>query len=181
LTNNRAFDERIRLTDYYSFGRLRSGFVHNQLPIPHELRNGVQDNVTPRSEAIEALIRESVARFERACRDHDDLNSMSFAIAMNALKLQASEKAVGIVQQALTITGIQGFKNDTPYSVGRELRDILSAPLMIANDRVLANTSTMLLMSAARFPISRITADDCDMDSRMRPSCCATSINWALR
>jgi acyl-CoA dehydrogenase len=97
--------------------------------------------------ALKALIREGVARFERACRDHDELNSMGFAVAMNAVKLQASQKAVDIVQEALTITGIQGFKNDTPYSVGRELRDILSAPLMIANDRVLANTSTMLLMS----------------------------------
>lgn len=97
--------------------------------------------------ALKAVIREGIARFERACRDHDELNSMSFAIAMNALKLQASQKAVGIVQEALTITGIQGFKNDTPYSVGRELRDILSAPLMIANDRVLANTSSMLLIS----------------------------------
>lgn len=97
--------------------------------------------------ALKAVIREGVVRFERARRDHAELNSMSFAIAMNALKLQASQKAVGIVQEALTITGIQGFKNDTPYSVGRELRDILSAPLMIANDRVLANTSTMLLMS----------------------------------
>ena len=97
--------------------------------------------------ALKAVIREGVVRFERACRDHAELNSMSFAIAMNAVKLQASQKAVGIVQEALTITGIQGFKNDTPYSVGRELRDILSAPLMIANDRVLANTSTMLLMS----------------------------------
>jgi acyl-CoA dehydrogenase len=97
--------------------------------------------------ALKAVIREGVVRFERARRDHAELNSMSFAIAMNAVKLQASQKAVGIVQEALTITGIQGFKNDTPYSVGRELRDILSAPLMIANDRVLANTSTMLLMS----------------------------------
>lgn len=97
--------------------------------------------------ALKAVIREGIVRFERALRDDAELNSMSFAIAMNAVKLQASQKAVGIVQEALTITGIQGFKNDTPYSVGRELRDILSAPLMIANDRVLANTSTMLLMS----------------------------------
>jgi acyl-CoA dehydrogenase len=61
--------------------------------------------------------------------------------------VQASEKAVAIVQMALSIIGIQGYKNDNPFSVGRQLRDILSAPLMIANDRVLANTSTMLLMS----------------------------------
>ena len=52
-----------------------------------------------------------------------------------------------IVQEALTIAGIMGYKNDSPFSVGRQLRDILSAPLMIANDRVLANTANLLLMS----------------------------------
>ena len=31
---------------------------------------------------------------------------------------------------------IVGFKNDTPYSVGRQLRDTMSARLMIANERI---------------------------------------------
>ncbi|MGL4284829.1 MAG: acyl-CoA dehydrogenase family protein [Phreatobacter sp.] len=97
--------------------------------------------------SLKALVRDGIARFERARHHDDELNSMAFAIAMNAVKVQASEKAVGIVQQALTIIGIQGYKNDTPFAVGRHLRDILSAPLMIANDRIMANTSTMLLMS----------------------------------
>ena len=72
---------------------------------------------------------------------------MAFAVAMNAVKVQASEKALAIVQEALTIIGIMGYKNANPFSVGRQLRDILSAPLMIANDRIIANTSTMLIMS----------------------------------
>ncbi|QCI63689.1 acyl-CoA dehydrogenase family protein [Phreatobacter stygius] len=97
--------------------------------------------------SLKALVRDGIARFERARRHDDELNSMAFAIAMNAVKVQASEKAVGIVQQALIVVGIQGYKNDTPFAVGRHLRDILSAPLMIANDRIMANTSTMLLMS----------------------------------
>ncbi|MBN8938738.1 MAG: acyl-CoA/acyl-ACP dehydrogenase [Rhizobiales bacterium] len=97
--------------------------------------------------SLKALVRDGIARFEHARHHDDELNSMAFAIAMNAVKVQASEKAVGIVQQALTIIGIQGYKNDTPFAVGRHLRDILSAPLMIANDRIMANTSTMLLMS----------------------------------
>jgi acyl-CoA dehydrogenase len=97
--------------------------------------------------SLKALVRDGITRFEQARLDEDELNSMAFAIAMNAVKVQASEKAVAIVQEALAIVGIQGYKNDTPYAVGRQLRDILSAPLMIANDRVLSNTSTMLLMS----------------------------------
>jgi acyl-CoA dehydrogenase len=96
---------------------------------------------------LKALVRDGIARFQSALAHEEELNAMGFAVAMNAVKVQASQKAVAIVQEALTIIGIQGYKNDTPYSVGRELRDILSAPLMIANDRVISNTSTLLLMS----------------------------------
>jgi acyl-CoA dehydrogenase len=102
--------------------------------------------------ALKALVQDGIARFTRAKSSEkageEELNSMGFAVAMNAVKLQASQKAVAIVQEALTITGIQGFRNDSPYSIGRHFRDIQSAPLMIANDRIVANTSTMLLMSA---------------------------------
>lgn len=98
--------------------------------------------------ALKALIQDGIARFERARRDGDEINTMGFAVAMNAVKVAASQKAVAIVQEALTIVGIQGYKNDSPYSIGRHFRDIQSAPLQIANDRIIANTSTMLLMSA---------------------------------
>ena len=69
---------------------------------------------------------------------------------MNNLKVTGSEMAVEIVQLALLICGITGYKNDTPYSVGRHLRDALSAALMISNDRILANTSNLLLVQPAR-------------------------------
>ena len=36
---------------------------------------------------------------------------------------------------------------DTPFSVGRNLRDVLSAAIMISNDRILINTSNLLLVS----------------------------------
>lgn len=97
--------------------------------------------------SLKALVRDGIARFEEARADEGALNSMAFAVAMNAVKVQASEKALAIVQEALTIIGIMGYKNANPFSVGRQLRDILSAPLMIANDRIIANTSTMLIMS----------------------------------
>ena len=61
-------------------------------------------------------------------REPDDLNSMGFAVAMNNIKIGSSELAIEIINHALLITGIAGYKNDTPYSVGRHLRDALSAP-----------------------------------------------------
>ena len=97
--------------------------------------------------ALKTIVRDGIPRFEPARHDEDAINSMAFAVAMNAVKVEASRRAVAIVQEALTIIGIQGYKNANPFSVGRQLRDILSAPLMIANDRILANTATMLLMS----------------------------------
>ncbi|MBY0362926.1 MAG: acyl-CoA/acyl-ACP dehydrogenase [Phreatobacter sp.] len=97
--------------------------------------------------ALKTIVRDGIARFEVARHDEAAINSMAFAVAMNAVKIEASRRAVAIVQEALTVVGIQGYKNDNPFSIGRQLRDILSAPLMIANDRILANTATMLLMS----------------------------------
>jgi acyl-CoA dehydrogenase len=39
-----------------------------------------------------------------------------------------------------------GYKNDTPYSLGRHWRDAMSAQLMINNDRIFGNTSNLLLV-----------------------------------
>ena len=44
------------------------------------------------------------------------------------------------------ICGISGYKNGSKYSVGRHLRDLLSAPIMINNDRMLESTGNLLLM-----------------------------------
>ena len=63
------------------------------------------------------------------------------------MKVASSEKAAAIVRLAMLITGIPGYKNGTPFSVGRHLRDVTSAVVMISNDRIHANTATLLLMS----------------------------------
>ncbi len=44
------------------------------------------------------------------------------------------------------ICGLQGYKNSGPYGLGRHLRDIHSARLMISNDRILAGAGQMLLI-----------------------------------
>lgn len=43
--------------------------------------------------------------------------------------------------------GLSGYRNDSEFSVGRHLRDVLSAPLMINNDRILANAAAASLMT----------------------------------
>jgi acyl-CoA dehydrogenase len=49
---------------------------------------------------------------------------------------------------ALQATGLSGYRNDTSFSVGRHLRDVLSSPIMINNDRILANVAAASLLSA---------------------------------
>ena len=89
---------------------------------------------------------EGLKRFMRAQVSHDELMSVGFAVAMNNIKVGASQAAVDIISHAMMICGIWGYKNGTPYSLGRHLRDALSAPIMINNDRILGNTANLLLV-----------------------------------
>lgn len=84
--------------------------------------------------------------FETAKADPDRLSSMGFAVAMNNLKIGSSETILTIINHAMLICGIMGYKNGTPFSLGRHLRDAHSAQLMISNDRILGNTSNLLLV-----------------------------------
>ena len=71
---------------------------------------------------------------------------MEFQAALNLLKVNASELAVATVMSALQASGLSGYRNDGDFSVTRHLRDILSAPIMINNDRILANAATAALL-----------------------------------
>ena len=84
--------------------------------------------------------------YEAAKADPDRLSSMGFAVAMNNVKVASSETILAIINQAMLIVGIMGYKNGTPFSLGRHLRDAHSAQLMISNDRILGNTSNLLLV-----------------------------------
>ncbi len=76
----------------------------------------------------------------------DALSSIAFALKMNNLKVSSSQLVVQIVQQALLICGILGYKNDSKFAVGRHLRDAHSAALMVGNDRIYATNASMLLV-----------------------------------
>lgn len=74
------------------------------------------------------------------------LLTIGWALKMNNLKVGASNAAPQIVHQALRIVGIGGYKNDGPFAMGRHYRDVLSAALMINNDRIFEKTASMLLV-----------------------------------
>jgi acyl-CoA dehydrogenase len=79
-----------------------------------------------------------------ACQANDELLSTPFAVAMNNLKAGNAELVVQVVDKALRICGLAGYRNDSPYSLGRHLRDAHSAALMVNNDRILAGTGNLL-------------------------------------
>jgi len=84
-----------------------------------------------------------------AVHEHDEraLSSLDFQSEITLLKVEASELAVATVMSAMRACGLSGYRNDGDFSVGRHLRDVLSAPIMINNDRILANIATANLMS----------------------------------
>lgn len=88
----------------------------------------------------------AIKAYEEARRDEEKLSSVAFAVAMNNVKIASSETILTIINHAMLICGIMGYKNNTPFSLGRHLRDAHSAQLMISNDRILGNTSNMLLI-----------------------------------
>ena len=46
------------------------------------------------------------------------------------------------VMAAMRATGLSGYRNDTDVSIGRALRDMLSSPIMINNDRILSSLAS---------------------------------------
>ena len=76
----------------------------------------------------------------------EELLSIGWALRLNNLKISCSEMAPQIVHRALQIVGILGYKNDSPFSLGRQYRDVLSASLMISNDRIATKSASMLLV-----------------------------------
>jgi acyl-CoA dehydrogenase len=76
----------------------------------------------------------------------EELQSIAWALRLNNQKISCSEAAPQIVHKALQIVGILGYKNDSPFALGRQYRDSLSASLMISNDRIAAKSAAMLLI-----------------------------------
>ena len=98
-------------------------------------------------ETLLGAVQSTVRLFERHAHDVQSLNALEIQTSLNFLKVQASELAVSIVLSAMRACGLSGYRNDSEFSLGRSLRDILSSPIMISNDRILASAEGAVLMS----------------------------------
>jgi acyl-CoA dehydrogenase len=102
---------------------------------------------TVKLQSMKSGLQAAIAAYDAAIVDADKLSAINFLVSMTTLKIASSELAPEIVQKALLVTGLNGYRNDSDYSVARHMRDVLSAAIMISNDRILANTSNLLLIS----------------------------------
>jgi acyl-CoA dehydrogenase len=79
--------------------------------------------------------------------DRESLSTLGKVLRFNNLKLAASEQAPRICLAVLEVIGIMAYKNDSPYGIGRQLRDSLSARLMVANERIRAVDAGLLMLA----------------------------------
>lgn len=91
---------------------------------------------------LESLVRSAARRYDEETAS----GSITGSLTLNALKIAASTGIVDIVTRAMGVCGINGYRNDSPYSVARQLRDALGSIVMVNNDRILADNAHLLLV-----------------------------------
>lgn len=98
---------------------------------------------------LRAEVSSGLRDFVEASEDpqRQRLSEMASILRFNNLKIAASEQAPRVCQGAMGVCGIVGYKNDTPFSVGRHLRDTMSAALMVANERIHQTNASLLLIA----------------------------------
>jgi len=96
---------------------------------------------------LRGVLSSALRGYQSAMSDEKAIATLEFQSMITLTKVQVSELATTTVLSALRACGLSGYRNDTEFSIGRHLRDILSAPLMINNDRIMTNLATASLMT----------------------------------
>jgi acyl-CoA dehydrogenase len=104
---------------------------------------------------LRSMLATSLRRYEECMDDPRALAALDFQTLITLTKVEASELAAATVMSAMRACGLSGYRNDGDYSIGRYLRDVLSSPIMINNERILANLASPALMS----PIPRFLSE----------------------
>jgi acyl-CoA dehydrogenase len=114
------------------------------VPAAHNLSKVMSELAMLRAE-VECALSDFVSYSEEPERPL--LATMASILRFNNLKLAASEQTPRICTAVLEVIGIAAYKNDSPFGVGRQLRDALSARLMVANERIHAIDAGLLLIA----------------------------------
>jgi len=103
---------------------------------------------------LRGVLAANLRSYETNMADDKAISSLEFQAMITLTKVQASELAVTAVLSSLRACGLSGYRNDTEFTIGRLLRDVLSAPIMINNDRILANLAASSLLTPLPTSIS---------------------------
>jgi len=103
---------------------------------------------------LRGLLSSAIRTYQGHLHDPKALAAMEFQSMITLTKVEASELAVSIVLSALRVCGLAGYRCDGEFSVERQLRDVLSSPLMINNERILSNLAGALMLSPVPSSVS---------------------------
>ena len=96
---------------------------------------------------LRGMLANSMRAYESRMGDAKALAAVDFQSLITLTKVEASELAVSVVMSAMRACGLSGYRSDGDFTIGRYLRDVLSSPIMINNDRILANLASSSLMT----------------------------------
>ncbi|MGH6741863.1 MAG: acyl-CoA dehydrogenase family protein, partial [Bradyrhizobium sp.] len=130
LEKSRRF---VRMASRKSGGNLPPGAVH-------------MARATSSLTTLRALISQTAARYEALANDPDSINSIEFQNEILMLKVEGSELAQNIVLAAMRAGGLSAYRLDGEFAIGRHLRDIMAAPVMIHNDRIVGGAVASSMM-----------------------------------
>ncbi len=95
---------------------------------------------------LESSVDTQMRRYLAIVEDPEATSAVDFAVGINLLKVIASTDVVDVINQAMLICGIAGYREDTEFTLGRLLRDAHGAAVMVNNDRIAGNTAQLALV-----------------------------------
>ena len=111
-------------------------------------------DLVARVQVVHARLLWAATRFEAAMAAGQGALPMSLTTDLTLLKSTMSEGCLAVVQEALATVGFAAYKTEGTASLGRHLRDLHSAPLMINNARMIETMSSFLLMDPLQFGLA---------------------------
>lgn len=112
---------------------------------------GTTPSGAPRLAELAVTLSEARGMMELAARRYeaavgtDAIDDPSLLLMVRNLKLSMTMLAIEIVTKASLVCGLAGYKRDSPFSLDRNLRDVLGGPLMANNTRAAGDNARMLL------------------------------------
>lgn len=125
-----------------AFVRAEARKTPGTLP-PSALRLAELDNVLF---SMRGGVYQSIAEYQELLLQGGQepfVSNYGFALRTNNLKIATSQLLVEVVGKAMIICGISGYRNDSKFTLGRHLRDAYGAQLMVNNDRIMGQSSTI--------------------------------------